>query len=163
VISSEQPVPTKTAMEDFPAFSDTRSTCLECSPQPQNTMFLGMLMATSWLFPPRTNALASPGPLPTTTLPQPRTAEDNPITPVPTYALATFDSRLSSISAERTAYPGCTFVEEAPPRPPGQPLQLTDTNPPVPRVKAESGRVSVKDYNTAPRRTRPVQPTVFDS
>ncbi|KAH6857067.1 hypothetical protein B0I37DRAFT_369099 [Chaetomium sp. MPI-CAGE-AT-0009] len=129
-------------------------------------MFFGMLLVAPWLFPPRTNALTSPGPPSTTSLPQPRTTEDSPITPVPTYALATFDSVLSSLSAARTAYPGCTFVQKAPPRPPEQPLRLTDTNPQVTSVQTQSNdssRVSVKRWDAAARRTRPVQPTVFDS
>jgi hypothetical protein len=125
-----------------------------------------MLLVAPWLFPPRADALAgSLGPISTTALPQTKTTEDNPITPVPTYALATFDRRLSSISAARTAYPGCTFVKEAAQRPPEQPLQVTNTNSgsQVPRVETDFSRFSIKAHDTAARRTRPVQPTVFDS
>lgn len=126
-------------------------------------MFFGLLLVAPWWFPQRADALASPGPISTTTLPQTEAAEDRPITPVPTYALATFDRRLSSLSAARTAYPGCTFVEEAAQRPPEQPLRVTDASFQIPRVETEVNRFSVKAHDTAARRTRPVQPTIFDS
>ena len=128
-------------------------------------MFFGMLLIAPWLFPPRADALTSPGPIPTTALPQTKTAEDNIITPVPTYALATFDKRLSSLSAARTAYPGCTFVEEAAQRPPEQPLRVTatDSGSQISRVETEFNRFSIEARDTAARRTRPVQPTIFDS
>ncbi|KAH6631328.1 hypothetical protein F5144DRAFT_570694, partial [Chaetomium tenue] len=129
-----------------------------------NTMFFGMLLVAPWLLPPPAGArTVSPGPISTIALPQTKTAEDSPITPVPTYALATFDSRLSSLSAARTAYPGCTFVEEASQKPTKQPLRVTDVNSQVSRAETESSRFNLKGGNAASRRTRPVQPTIFEA
>lgn len=126
-------------------------------------MFFGMLLVAPWLLPPPADALTiSPGPISTTALPQTKTGEDSPITPVPTYALATFDSRLSSLSAARTAYPGCTFVKEASLGPPEEPIRVTDVNSQVSRAKTESSRIRFKGGNAADRRTRPVQPTIFE-
>jgi hypothetical protein len=159
-------------------------------------MFLCLLLVTSFpLLLSSADALElPPGPSSTTTslTPSPRTTQDNPITPVPTYALATFDERLSSLSAARTAHPGCTFIKDVP-RPP--PEALTDTsfervrNSPAPiETTAKTSHESRKRCSTvtavtvyrhlttqstiismAParaawgRRTRPVEPTVFEA
>ena len=165
MISSEQPVPTKTSKFLLPRIFRLANSQRLGRPQPQNTMFFGMILVTPWLLPPPADALLalSSGPASTTALPQTKTAEDSPLTPVPTYALATFDSRLSSLSAARAAYPGCTFVEEASQRPPAQPPRVTGVNFQVPREETKSTRFSFKAGNGAGGRTRPVQPTIFDA
>ncbi|KAL2163929.1 hypothetical protein VTH06DRAFT_3141 [Thermothelomyces fergusii] len=137
-----------------------------------------MLLATTRLFLAPADALTLGPPCTNTNgLPQPRTTQDEPeagpITrwQAPTYALALFDERLSRLSAARSVHSGCTgFDKPAPDLVPSlQPDDVTETRV-VEAVTVRYDYVVRRDASRLPqpglysrRRTRPVEPTGFQS
>ncbi|KAL2173726.1 uncharacterized protein P884DRAFT_272946 [Thermothelomyces heterothallicus CBS 202.75] len=139
-------------------------------------MFIYMLLVTPRLFPSPADALSLGPPCTNTSgLPQPRTTQDEPEPgPVtrwqaPTYALAPFDERLSRLSAARSVHSRCTGFEKSGLDLPNQqqPPHVTDTRV----VEAVTVRYVLRsDTSRLPqpgvlsrRRTRPVEPTGFQS
>ncbi|KAK4244093.1 hypothetical protein C7999DRAFT_35546 [Corynascus novoguineensis] len=134
-------------------------------------MFFYVLLVTPRLFLPPADALITPGPPCTGGLTRDSAAEDEqeprsgPITrwQAPTFALATFDERLSSLSAARSDHSGCTFTSQT----------LNSNQQPVTTDTLISETITVKYIppeiptqrsGTLSRRwTRPVEATAFES
>ncbi|KAL2192856.1 hypothetical protein P885DRAFT_81737 [Corynascus similis CBS 632.67] len=133
-------------------------------------MFFYVLLVTPRLFLPPADALITPGPSCTGGLTRDSAAEDEqepgpgPITrwQAPTFDLATFDERLSSLSAARSDHSGCTFTSQTPE---SNQQPLTDTLiPETITVKYIPPKIPTRRFGTlSRRRTRPVEPTAFES